>query len=143
MSKKCISLTFVLFIFQFLLIIPTKSTASNEDTKKSLSVFPFLMYNTDIGIGYGGRAKFVNYLSRKESFDFIVFNSSKGARWYVFAFSIPDIEIRQGKKYPISFDLKAEYYKFLNYSFYGTGTDSKKENEKLKEKSVPHEVSPP
>ena len=130
MNRKCISLAFVLFIFQFLLMIPTRSTAAyNEDTKKSLSVFPFLMYDTDIGIGYGGRAKFVNYLSKKESFDFTVFNSSKGERWYVFAFSIPDIEIRQGKRYPISFDLKAEYYKFLKCSFYGTGADSKKEDE--------------
>ena len=104
------------------------NAASNEDTKKSLSVFPFLMYDTDIGIGYGGRAKFVNYLSKKESFDFTVFNSSKGERWYVFAFSIPDIEIRQGKRYPLSFDLRAEYDKFLKYNFYGTGADSKKEN---------------
>jgi len=100
-----------------------------ENTKKSLSAFPILMYDTDIGVGYGGKAKFVDYLSRRESFDLIVFNSSKGERWYVFTFSIPDIEIRQGKKYPFSFDLKAEYDKYLKYSFYGIGAGSRKEDE--------------
>lgn len=129
-TKKCISLVFVLFIFQFLLIIPViANTSSDEDIKKSLSAFPILMYNTDIGIGYGGKAKFVNYLSRKESFDLTAFNSSKGERWYVLAFSVPDIEIRQGKRYSVSFDIRAEYDKFLKYSFYGTGADSKKEDE--------------
>jgi outer membrane protein assembly factor BamA len=109
------------------------ATASQEnediDTKRSLSAFPILMYDTDIGVGYGGKAKFVNYLSRKESFDLIVFNSSKGERWYVFSFSIPDTEIRQGKRYSLSFDLKAEYDKYLNYYFYGRGPDSKKDDE--------------
>lgn len=112
---------------------PESASASQEsedvDTKKSLSTFPILMYDTDIGVGYGGKAKFVNYLSRKESFDLIVFNSSKGERWYVFNFSIPDIEIRQGKIYSLSFDLKAEYDKYIKYYFYGTGPDSKKDDE--------------
>jgi outer membrane protein assembly factor BamA len=104
---------------------------NKESIKKSLSAFPILMYDTDIGVGYGGKAKFVNYLAKKESFDFIVFNSSKGERWYVFTFSIPDVEIRQGKKYPFSFDLKAEYDKYLKYSFYGKGPGSRKEDETL------------
>ncbi|UCG94742.1 MAG: hypothetical protein JSW13_03030, partial [Candidatus Aerophobus sp.] len=94
-------------------LVSTGASQESEDvdTKKSLSAFPILMYDTDIGVGYGGKAKFVNYLSRKESFDLIVFNSSKGERWYVFAFSIPDIEIRQGKIYSLCCDLKAEYNK--------------------------------
>ncbi len=103
--------------------------ATSSKIKKSLSVFPILMYDTDIGVGYGGKAKFVHYFSRKESFDFIVFNSSKGERWYVFNFSIPDIEIRQGKVYSVSFDFKAEYDKFLKYSFYGIGADSSEDDE--------------
>ena len=51
-----------------------QATLKNEEreSKKSLSVFPILVYDTDIGVGYGGKAKFVNYLSKKESFDFIV-----------------------------------------------------------------------
>jgi len=124
---------FLVTIFFLLLYIPNKANAAlkNEDidAKKSLSAFPILMYDTDIGVGYGGKAKFVNYLSKKESFDFIVFNSIKGERWYVFTFSIPDIEIRQGKRYSLSFDLKAEYDKYLKYYFYGTGPDSKKDDE--------------
>ena len=139
MSKRLLPLFLITFFFFFCCIpknanaSPESASASQEsedvDTKKSLSAFPILMYDTDIGLGYGGKAKFVNYLSRKESFDFTVFNSSKGERWYVFTFSIPDIEIRQGKRYALSFDLKAEYDKYLKYNFYGTGPDSKKDDE--------------
>jgi outer membrane protein assembly factor BamA len=93
---------------------------------RSFSPFPILMYDTDIGFGYGGRVKFVDYLRRKESLDLILFNSTKGERWYVFTFSIPDFEIRQGRRYGLSFDLKAEYDKFLNYGFYGLGADAPK-----------------
>jgi len=118
-------------IFLLILITSAEASLARETTKneKSLSAFPILMYDTDIGVGYGGKAKFVNYLAKKESFDFIVFNSSKGERWYVLTFSIPDIEIRQGKRYPISFDLRAEYDKYLKYYFYGFGSDSEKGNQ--------------
>ena len=121
----------ILPVFFLFILLPQSNAAPAEDLEiiKSLSAFPILMYGTDIGVGYGGKAKFVHYLSRKESFDIIVFNSSKGERWYVFTFSIPDIEIRQGKIYPFSFDFKAEYDKFLKYSFYGTGADSKEDDE--------------
>jgi outer membrane protein assembly factor BamA len=132
MEKKLFPVFLASFFF-FLFAIPNNANAvldnEEKDAKKSLSAFPILMYDTDIGVGYGGKAKFVNYLSKNESFDFIVFNSSKGERWYVFTFSIPDIEIRQGKRYFISFDLKAEYDKYLKYYFYGTGPDSRKEEE--------------
>ena len=138
MIKGLLPLLLTAFFFLFCIpnnayAFPENSNASQEsedlDTKKSLSAFPILMYDTDIGVGYGGKARFVNYLSRKESFDFTVFNSSKGERWYVFSFSIPDFEIRQGKRYSLSFDLKAEYDKYLKYYFYGTGPDSKEDDE--------------
>jgi outer membrane protein assembly factor BamA len=87
------------------------------------------MYDTDIGVGFGGKIKFVNYLARRESLDLILFNSSKGERWYVFTFSVPDFEIRQGKKYGLSFDLRAEYDKYLKNYFYGIGPGSKLEDE--------------
>jgi len=125
--RRLFSIIFVCFLT--LMLFREGLSNSAEKPKKSLSAFPILMYDTDIGLGYGGKAKFVHYLAKKESFDFIVFNSSKGERWYVFAFSIPDFEIRQGKKYPISFDIKAEYDKYLKYSFYGAGVHSKKEDE--------------
>jgi outer membrane protein assembly factor BamA len=88
---------------------------------RSFSPFPIVMFDTDIGFGYGGRVKFVDYLHLKESLDLILFNSTKGEHWYVFTFSIPDLEIRQGKRYGLSFDLKAEYDKYVSYSFYGIG----------------------
>ncbi len=98
---------------------------------RSFSPFPILMYDSDIGFGYGGRVKFVDYLKNKESFDLILFNSTKGERWYAFTFSIADPEIRQGKRYGLSFDLKAEYDKFLNYSFYGLGAGTPEADETL------------
>lgn len=113
----------------FVRIVSPADTTIAKKRDKSLSAFPILMYDTDIGVGYGAKAKFVDYLAKKESFDFILFNSSEGERWYVFTFSIPDIEIRQGKKYALSLDIKAEYDKFLKYYFYGIGSGSRKEDE--------------
>ena len=133
MIKKLFSLASIIFVFFLFVVIPKSVYSANDkkakDTEKSLSAFPILMYDTDIGVGYGGKAKFINYLSREESFDFILFNSTKGERWYVFTFAMPDIEIRQGRKYPFSFDLRAEYDRYKKYSFYGIGTDSHEEDQ--------------
>ena len=142
MKNKSFQILLVILLFLlFAIIFTNKANAALEKetqkSKKSLSVFPILVYDTDIGVGYGGKAKFVNYLSKKESFDFIVFNSSKGERWYVFTFSIPDIEIRQGKKYPFSFDLRAEYDKYPKYYFYGLGSNSVKENQNRQRPAQP------
>ena len=125
----------LLFIFFFMLFnlaagyLCAGTEESSTEVKKSLSVFPILMYDTDIGFGYGGKARLVNFLSVNESFDFTLFNSSEGERWYIFTFSIPDTEFRQGKKYSLSFDLSAEYDKYLNYYFYGTGADSREDDQ--------------
>ena len=92
---------------------------------KSWSPMPIVMYDTDIGFGFGGKVKFVDFLKMKESFDLIAFQATKDRKWmenwYVFTFSIPDIEIRQGKRYGLSFDLKAEYDKYQHYYYYGLG----------------------
>jgi outer membrane protein assembly factor BamA len=96
------------------------------ETKKSFSGFPILMYDSDIGFGFGGKVRFINYFKHRESLDLILFNSTKGERWYVFTFSIPDTEIRQGTRYGLSFDLWAEYDKYIKYYFYGFGPDSAK-----------------
>lgn len=120
---------FLALIFTVLTAAPAPGSDAAAKPKKSLSAFPILMYDSDIGVGYGGKAKFVNYLRRQESFDLILFNSSKGERWYVFTFSIPDTEIRQGKRYGLSFDLRAEYDKYVKYRFYGLGPDSLKADE--------------
>lgn len=106
-------------------IFPTfAGPAELEYSGKSLSVFPFLMYNTDIGLGYGAKAKFVNYLSMKESFDMLLFGSTKGERLIDFTFAIPDFEIRQGKIYALSLDIKAVYNRLPVDNFYGLGPDS-------------------
>ncbi|KPJ69294.1 hypothetical protein AMJ44_04120 [candidate division WOR-1 bacterium DG_54_3] len=134
MKKNLFQVFPTVFSFLFFMIISSISNAEipkeeSRKSEKSLSVFPILIYDTDIGVGYGAKAKFVDYLSKRESFDFIFFNSSKGERWYVFTFAIPDIEIRQRKRYPLSFDIRAEYDKYLKYYHYGWGSDSKKENQ--------------
>ncbi len=95
-------------------------------TRKTVSAFPIVMYDPDLGFGYGGTAKTVNILRRNESLGLILFNSTKGERWYVFAFSIPDLEIRQGKRYGLSLDVRAEYDKYVKYFFYGTGPGSER-----------------
>ncbi len=99
-----------------------------DKSYKSWSPMPIVMYDNDIGVGYGGKIKFVDFLAKKESFDLILFNSSKGERWYVFTFSMPDTEIRQGKTYPLAFDFKFEYDKYLKYDFYGFGQTSSKDD---------------
>ena len=130
--KRSIHLISSACIFYLCICVPSGLCSlleeETEEVKRSLSAFPILMYDTDIGVGYGAKAKFVHYLHKKESFDFIFFNSTKGERWYVFTFAIPDIEIRQGMTYPLSFDLRAEYDKYLKYYYYGTGANSRKED---------------
>jgi len=116
-------LTAAVILSGLLVMDPELVKAQGHD--KSLSFFPILIYDTNIGIGYGVKAKFVQYLAKKESFDVIAFNSTKGERWYVFTFSVPDVEIRQGQKYALSFDIKAEYDKYLVYHFFGLGQSSR------------------
>jgi outer membrane protein assembly factor BamA len=87
--------------------------------EKELEGFPILSYDTDTGFGYGAKAFILNYLGVNESFDMIAFNSTKGERWYRVVFSIPDIELRQGKVYPLSFDLTVDFDKYLKNNFYG------------------------
>lgn len=129
-GKKNLFSAITLLLFMICLFGAAGAAAENIPDKsyRSFSPLPILMYDNDIGFGYGGNVKFVDYLKKKESFDLILFNSSKGERWYVFTFSIPDFEIRQGRTYPLSIDLKLEYDKFLKYNFYGFGPDSSKDD---------------
>ncbi len=120
------SILVISFFSAVLGISSVAKTAQVENQQNSLSVFPILMYDTDIGLGYGIKAKFVNYFSMKESFDSILFNSTKGERLIDFTFSIPDIEIRQGKKFPLSLDIKAVYNRILRDNFYGIGPETPK-----------------
>jgi len=101
--------------------------SAEQHPKKSFDVFPILMYDTDIGIGYGAKGKFVNFFGINESLDLLLFRSTKGEQTYTFVFSLPDFEIRQGTVYPLSFDFKAEDNKLLKANFYGLGPDTKED----------------
>lgn len=101
---------------------------SEENRFKSWSLFPILMYDTDIGFGFGGKGKIVDFLGKKESFDLMLFGSTKGERTLLFVFSIPDFEIRQRTAYDLSLDVKAEYYQLIQSNFFGIGSDSQKDD---------------
>ena len=81
------------------------SYAQNDSTNRAgFEFLPLLSYDTDTGFGYGIKTFFYDQLNTKESFDVILFNSTKGEQWYKFVFSTPDFESRQGTKYPLAID---------------------------------------
>jgi endonuclease/exonuclease/phosphatase family metal-dependent hydrolase len=93
--------------------------------KPRLDPFPILMYDTDIGVGYGAKLFLLNQIGRNESFDLTLFNSSKGERWYRFVISLPDFELRQGRTYPLALDLTIDYDKYIRNNFFGIGSAAK------------------
>ncbi|MBN2010452.1 BamA/TamA family outer membrane protein [candidate division KSB1 bacterium] len=97
---------------------------SDLSRKTSKTLFPILMYNSDIGMGYGIKGVVRNYYHANESFDTILFGSSKGEQWYKLAFSIPDFELRQGTAYPCAVDVTLEFNKRLKSNFFGRGNNS-------------------
>jgi outer membrane protein assembly factor BamA len=86
--------------------------------------FPILSYDTDVGFGYGAKVFMLNPFGGNESFDVTLFNSTKGERWYRFVCSVPDLEVRQGRLYPLAVDLVVDYDKYLKNSFFGVGNGS-------------------
>jgi hypothetical protein len=121
-SKKLYFITVSIAAFLFQL----QSNAQSDSLFQYASeweVFPIINYDSDVGFGYGGKAFFYNFLDEKESFDLILYNSTKGERWYRFVFSVIDMQRRQGKKYPLAFDLTADYDKWINYKFYSEAYD--------------------
>jgi outer membrane protein assembly factor BamA len=106
----------------------TEVRTQENDTLRTIDIFPILMYDTDVGFGYGGKVFFLNQLGHRESFDVTAFNSTKGERWYRFVFSIPDFELRQGTLYPLALDVTADYDRFLHNNFFGIGNESRRED---------------
>jgi endonuclease/exonuclease/phosphatase family metal-dependent hydrolase len=90
----------------------------------SFTVLPIVMYDTDTGIGYGGKGFVSNVFRANESFDLLIFNSTKSERWYKLEVSLPDKEIRQRKKYLLAADFKLEYDLIKEARFFGTGPES-------------------
>lgn len=118
--KNFIFTIFFIVIISAHLFAQTDSLNTNHTEWEA---FPILNYDSDVGFGYGGKGFIYNLLDSKESFDLIIYNSTKGERWYRFVFSMPDIQRRQGKKYPIALDLVADYDKWINYKYYSRTID--------------------
>ncbi len=116
----------ILIVVMVFLFITTNIWAVEADTSRNtvLNVFPILMFDSDIGFGFGGKGMVTNVFHRNESLDLILFGSTKGEQWIAFTFSIPDFELRQGTVYPLALDIKLEYDKYLKSNFFGIGNDS-------------------
>jgi outer membrane protein assembly factor BamA len=125
-NSRTASLRLVCFCLISVAAAALVRAGDTPERKRSLSAFPYALYSTDIGFGFGGMAKMVNYLHRDESLALTLFYSTKSEHWYLLTFSIPDFQIRQGKRYRLSLDFKAEYDKYLEYYFYGIGPDSQR-----------------
>jgi endonuclease/exonuclease/phosphatase family metal-dependent hydrolase len=104
---------------------PTVTDSVQPVVGSTVEPFPILSYDTDVGFGYGAKVFLLNPLKENESFDMVLFNSTKGERWYRFVFSVPDFEVRQGRLYPLALDLVVDYDKYLKNSFFGVGNGSK------------------
>ncbi len=113
----------VLFYSSFFRLANAGSFDSTK-TEISFSAFPIIMYDSDTGFGFGGKMIFKNYYQNDESFDLILFWSTKGEQWYKFTYSVPDFELRQGKAYPWALDINIEYLKIINSNFFGVGNNT-------------------
>lgn len=108
-----------------------KDSLSDEPGKIDWEVFPIVSYDTDTGFGYGIKGYIRNIFKGKESYDLILYNSTKGERWYRFQFSLPDYELRQGIEYGYALDIITDYDKWINYYFYGIGNSSTYDNKNV------------
>ncbi len=117
----------IFFTLLFLILFTAFQSPAQDfqPDSRTFDMFPFIMYDLDTGFGGGAKAVFRNYLKKQESFDFVVFASSKGEQWYAFQYSMPDDELRQGKRYTAAFNIKIEWDKFLKSNFFGIGNNSK------------------
>jgi endonuclease/exonuclease/phosphatase family metal-dependent hydrolase len=114
--------------------VPVETDEIEHLENMKIEALPILTYDSDAGFGYGAKVFALNPLKSNESFDAVVFNSTKGERWYRFVFSIPDFELRQGKNYPFSLDFIVDYDKWNKNNFYGIGNNSSYENAEVYQK---------
>ena len=113
----------------------------NGTKQRSSSVFPIITFASDVGLGLGGKGIVKNQFQQDESFDLILFGSNKGEQWYAFTFSMPDFEIRQGKRYPLALDVKLEYDKILRSNFFGFGNEAKDNEHQFPKESANLELT--
>ena len=107
---------------------PAEKSVVDRDAPALLRLGPILFYDTDAGLGYGGRIYLRSALRFTESFDLLVYHTDKGDRRIRFAASWPDAELRRGKIYPFAFDLLYDFEKTAETAFFGVGGGSKFED---------------
>ncbi len=110
--------------------------SGQDAVDRKFEPLPILMYDTDVGFGYGAKAFLLSALGRNESFDLILFNSTGGERWYKLVFSMPDFELRQGTVYPLSLDLSLAFNKFMKNKFFGVGSGTRFSDEERYTKEI-------
>lgn len=110
MKKYLLSFLFYLFI---------SALTFSQQERANFEVLPIVNYDSDVGFGYGAKAFLYDLFKENESFDLILYNSTKGERWYRFVFSITDFEKRQGTIYPLALDVIIDYDKYNNYKYFG------------------------
>jgi outer membrane protein assembly factor BamA len=98
-----------------------------EDSLK-FEYFPFALYDTDVGFGAGANAVLRSALGSRERFELMLFASSKGERLLRLDFSMEAEELRQGTEYDLAVDMRFEYDKMIQTSFFGTGGGSRYED---------------
>jgi outer membrane protein assembly factor BamA len=121
MKLKLLMLAIVFWIREGQLAFAQTDTILQKPTTE---LMPIVSYDTDTGFGYGVKLFALNHLGLDESFDLVLFNSTKGERWYRFVFSFPDFEKRQAAKYPLAVDVVVDYDKWIRSSFFGVGNAS-------------------
>ncbi len=97
---------------------------AREEERAHVEPLPILSYDTDTGFGYGAKLFLFDLLHSRESLDLVLFNSTKGERWYRLVLSYPDFEWREGKEYPFAIDFTFDYDKWLRNNYFGIGNNS-------------------
>lgn len=127
---KLESMNLKIHIIVLLSFVTTLIAEGANDTIAStkLDVFPFVLYDTDIGFGAGVKGYYFNAFEQNESFDLLLFASTKGERRVAFGFSVPDYQYRQRKVYDFAFDLLVDYDLWIQNNFFGVGNRAKFED---------------
>lgn len=113
----------LLIILSLLLLTSLPYIFAQQNQSKSkrsnFEILPIANYDSDVGFGYGLKGFLYDILKERESFDLILYNSTKGERWYRLVFSVEDFESRQGSVYPLALDVIIDFDKFKSYKYYG------------------------
>ncbi len=116
----------LLILLALLSTLSISATAQQQqEDSLTFEYFPFAMYDTDVGVGAGVKTVLRHGLGLRESFDLLLFASSKGERLVRLGISWPDAELRQGSVYDIALDLLFDYDKMIHSTYYGIGPDAR------------------